>query len=225
MDFKHMPMHGANYTDADIKRLITEYNVQFIKLQFVDINGQVKNLAVPSEHIDRVLNNDIMLDGSSIKGFRNIETSDMFFYPDKNTFQILPWQERDGKNSARLICDIYNADGKYLGTGKAITANFKKSPLQLLSLFTQKQKAPSFNVAAAARGDKLKFALPALKNGRIYRLQISTPDGKNVYTHVFDRAQNLPVRAIAYNEPAGVWKAALTDVASGLTTKVQFTVK
>ena len=106
-----LSLNGANYTDADIKRLIAEYNVQFIKLQFVDINGQVKNLAVPSEHIDRVLNNDIMLDGSSIKGFRNIETSDMFFYPDKNTFQILPWQERDGKNSARLICDIYNADG------------------------------------------------------------------------------------------------------------------
>ena len=111
MDFKHVPLNGINYTDDDIKNLIKEYDVQFIKLQFVDINGQVKNLAVPSEHIDRVLNNDIMLDGSSIKGFRNIETSDMFFYPDKNTFQILPWQERDGKNSARLICDIYNADG------------------------------------------------------------------------------------------------------------------
>ena len=110
MDFKHIPMNGANYTDEDIKRLIKEHDVQFIKLQFVDINGQVKNLAVPSEHIDRILNNDIMLDGSSIKGFRNIETSDMFFYPDKNTFQILPWQERDGKNSARLICDIYNSD-------------------------------------------------------------------------------------------------------------------
>ena len=111
MEFHHQPLNGASYTDADIKRLITEYNVQFIKLQFVDINGQVKNMAVPSEHIDRVLNNEIMLDGSSIKGFRNIETSDMFFYPDKNTFQILPWQEHDGKNSARLICDIYNSDG------------------------------------------------------------------------------------------------------------------
>ena len=111
MEFQHQPLSGAKYSDEDIKRLIKENNIQFIKLQFVDINGQVKNLAVPSEHIDRVLNNDIMLDGSSIKGFRNIETSDMFFYPDKNTFQILPWQEHDGKNSARLICDIYNADG------------------------------------------------------------------------------------------------------------------
>lgn len=111
MEFNHVPMSGETFTDEEIKRLIGEYNVQFIKLQFVDINGQVKNLAIPSEHIDRILNNEIMLDGSSIKGFRNIETSDMFFYPDKNTFQILPWQEKDGRNSARLICDIYNADG------------------------------------------------------------------------------------------------------------------
>ena len=111
MEFNHVPMKGETYTEDDIKRLIGEYNIQFIKLQFVDINGQVKNLAIPSEHIDRILNNEIMLDGSSIKGFRNIETSDMFFHPDKNTFQILPWQEKDGRNSARLICDIYNADG------------------------------------------------------------------------------------------------------------------
>ena len=111
MEFTHMPMSGRTFTDEDIKRLIDEYNVQFIKLQFVDINGQVKNLAIPAEHIDRILNNEIMLDGSSIKGFRNIETSDMFFFPDKNTFQILPWQEKEGRNSARLICDIYNADG------------------------------------------------------------------------------------------------------------------
>lgn len=111
MEFHHMPLSGVTYTDDDIKKMISDYNVQFIKLQFVDINGQAKNLAIPSEHIDRILNNDIMLDGSSIKGFRNIETSDMFFYPDRNTFQILPWQDKDGRTSARLICDIYNADG------------------------------------------------------------------------------------------------------------------
>ena len=111
MEFQHHPMSGVSYTDDDIKRMIKENAIQFIKLQFVDINGQVKNLAVPSEHIDRVLNNEMMLDGSSIKGFRNIETSDMFFYPDKNTFQIMPWQEHEGRNSARLICDIYNSDG------------------------------------------------------------------------------------------------------------------
>ena len=110
-EFKHIPLTGQEFSANDIKSLIMENNVRFIKLQFVDINGQVKNMSVPAEHIDKILSNEIMLDGSSIKGFRNIETSDMYFYPDMNTFQILPWQERDGMRSARLICDIHNADG------------------------------------------------------------------------------------------------------------------
>ena len=76
-DFKHMRLDGKQFTKDEIKSLIKEYNIRFIKLQFVDINGQVKNMSVPSQQIDKVLNNEIMLDGSSIKGFRSIETSDM----------------------------------------------------------------------------------------------------------------------------------------------------
>lgn len=111
MNFKHVPLDGKDITDAQIKKIIQEKNVKFIELQFVDINGQVKSLTIPSDHIDKALENEMMLDGSSIKGFRSIETSDMFFYPDKNTFRVLPWREFDGTNTARLICDIYNADG------------------------------------------------------------------------------------------------------------------
>ena len=110
-EFKHVPLNGKNITDADIKKIIEEKNVKFIELQFVDINGQVKSMTIPSDHVDKALENEMMLDGSSIKGFRSIETSDMYFYPDKNTFQILPWREFDGTNTARLICDIHNADG------------------------------------------------------------------------------------------------------------------
>ncbi len=110
-DFKHVPLDGKDITSEQIKKIIKEKNVKFIELQFVDINGQVKSLTIPSEHIDKALENEMMLDGSSIKGFRNIETSDMFFYPDKNSFAILPWREFDGTNTARLICDIHNSDG------------------------------------------------------------------------------------------------------------------
>lgn len=110
-EFKYTRLDGRQFTRDDIKGFIKEYNIKFIKLQFVDINGQAKNMTVPSEQIDKVLDNEIMLDGSSIKGFRSIETSDMFFHPDINSFQILPWRENNGVNSARLICDIYNADG------------------------------------------------------------------------------------------------------------------
>lgn len=109
--FKHVRLDGKQFTREEIKSLIKEYNIKFIKLQFVDINGQVKNMSVPSEQIDKALNNEIMLDGSSIKGFRSIETSDMFFHPDINSFQILPWRNTNGINAARLICDIYNSDG------------------------------------------------------------------------------------------------------------------
>ncbi len=110
-EFKHVPQSGKDITEDDIKRIIKEKNVKFIELQFVDINGQVKSMTIPSDHVDKALENEMMLDGSSIKGFRSIETSDMYFYPDKNTFQILPWREFDGTNTARLICDIHNADG------------------------------------------------------------------------------------------------------------------
>ncbi len=95
----------------EIKQIIKDQNVKFLRLQFVDINGHAKNMAVPAHQIDKVLNNEIMLDGSSIKGFRSIETSDMYFYPDKKTFCLLPWRAKDGSNVARLICDIYNTDG------------------------------------------------------------------------------------------------------------------
>lgn len=110
-DFCHKTLSGKEITTEDIKKAIKDENIAFIKLQFVDINGQVKNVAIPSCHIDKILDNEIMLDGSSIKGFRSIETSDMFLYPDKNTFVILPWKENSGHKIARLICDIYNPDG------------------------------------------------------------------------------------------------------------------
>mgnify|MGYP000059585143 CR=1 FL=1 len=108
----YIPKQGKELSKEEIKKLIDENHVKFIRLQFVDINGMVKNMAVPAKQIDKILNNELMLDGSSIKGFRSIETSDMYFYPDCSTFAILPWREKEGKwNVARIICDIHNADG------------------------------------------------------------------------------------------------------------------
>ena len=94
-----------------IRKQCDDYNVGFIRLQFCDINGTIKNLSLPISQLEKILNNEIMLDGSSIKGFRDIETSDMYFYPDMDTFKILPWCEREGENVGRIICDIHNADG------------------------------------------------------------------------------------------------------------------
>ncbi len=94
----------------EILKLAKSENVKMVRLQFVDIHGIPKNMSVHADQLEKVLNNEIMLDGSSIAGFRTIETSDMYFYPDRNTFKVLPWAEGDRK-VARIICDIYNPDG------------------------------------------------------------------------------------------------------------------
>ena len=108
----YIPKPGVELSKEEIKKLIVEHKVKFVRLQFVDINGMVKNLAVPAGQIDKILNNELMLDGSSIKGFRSIETSDMCFHPDRSTFAILPWRCKEGEwNVASIICDIYNSDG------------------------------------------------------------------------------------------------------------------
>jgi glutamine synthetase len=97
-------------TREDVIKLAKANDVKFIRLQFCDIHGTVKNISVPIGQIEKVLDNKMMLDGSSIRGFRTIETSDMYFNPDLSTFQILPWRPQEDA-VARIICDIYNPDG------------------------------------------------------------------------------------------------------------------
>lgn len=98
------------YTKQDILRLVEENDVEFIRLQFTDAFGTLKNVAITASHLDEALDNKVMFDGSSIDGFVNIEESDMFLYPDLDTFEIFPWRPQVGK-VARLICDVYNPDG------------------------------------------------------------------------------------------------------------------
>ncbi|MFD1900338.1 type I glutamate--ammonia ligase [Enterococcus termitis] len=98
-------------TVEDIKRITEEENVRFLRLMFTDIMGTIKNVEVPVSQLDKVLNNKMMFDGSSIEGFVRIEESDMYLYPDLSTWMIFPWESDHGK-VARLICDIYNPDGE-----------------------------------------------------------------------------------------------------------------
>lgn len=100
----------AKYNKEDIKRLAKEENVKFVRLQFTDILGTIKNVEIPISQLDKALNNRMMFDGSSIEGFVRIEESDMYLYPDLDTWVVFPWTAGKGK-VARLICDIYNADG------------------------------------------------------------------------------------------------------------------
>lgn len=92
-----------------ILKKAAEENVQFIRLQFTDILGVLKNISITLDQLEKALDGELMFDGSSIEGFVRIEESDMYLKPDPNTFLILPWQSQtsDAK-TARLICDIYN---------------------------------------------------------------------------------------------------------------------
>ena len=100
----------AKFSKEDIFRLAKEENVKFIRLQFTDILGTIKNVEIPISQLEKALDNKMMFDGSSIEGFVRIEESDMYLFPDVDTWVIFPWTAEKGK-VARLICDIYNPDG------------------------------------------------------------------------------------------------------------------
>ena len=99
-----------SYTREDIIRRAREEDVEFIRLQFTDLFGNLKNLAITSSQLEKALNNKCMFDGSSIEGFIRTEESQMYLYPDLNTFEIFPWRPQQGK-VARLFCDVYKPDG------------------------------------------------------------------------------------------------------------------
>lgn len=100
----------SRYTKKDILELVEEEDVEFIRLQFTDLFGTMKNLAITSSHLKKALENEVMFDGSSIEGFVGVDESDMYLYPDYSTFSIFPWRPQHGK-VARLICDVYHPEG------------------------------------------------------------------------------------------------------------------
>lgn len=98
-------------TKEEIKRIVHEQDVRFIRLQFTDILGMMKNVTITASQLNKALDNKCMFDGSSIEGFVRIEESDMYLVPDINTFLIFPWDHEKGK-IARMICDVYTSDGR-----------------------------------------------------------------------------------------------------------------
>ena len=100
----------GKYTKEDIIRMVKEEGIEFIRLQFTDIFGQLKNVAITGSQIEKALNNQVAIDGSSIEGFTRIHESDQYLYPDLDTYTVLRWKPNEGK-VARIICDVYNPDG------------------------------------------------------------------------------------------------------------------
>lgn len=100
----------SKYTKKDILELVEEEDVEFIRLQFTDLFGSMKNLAITSSHLRKALDNKVIFDGSSIDGFVSVDESDMYLYPDYSTLALFPWRPQQGK-VARLICDVYETNG------------------------------------------------------------------------------------------------------------------
>lgn len=110
----------SKYTKQDIINLVTENDVEFVRLQFTDMFGTLKNVAITASQLEKALDNKCMFDGSSIDGFVRIEESDMYLYPDLDSFEIFPWRPQQGK-VARMICDIYRPDGTpFLGDARYV---------------------------------------------------------------------------------------------------------
>lgn len=111
-----------SHSKEDILRIAKEQNVRFIRLQFTDLLGTIKNVEIPVSQLPKALDNKMMFDGSSIEGYVRIEESDMYLYPDLNTWVIFPWVAED--RVARLICDVYMPDGTpFSGDPRGILKN------------------------------------------------------------------------------------------------------
>lgn len=100
----------THYTREDIIRMVEEEDVEFIRLQFVDTFGNLKNMAVTSRQIDEVLDNRCTFDGAAIKGFNTTDVDELVLVPDLDSFAIFPWRPQRGR-VARFICDVQHPDG------------------------------------------------------------------------------------------------------------------
>lgn len=125
----------GKYTKKDIFRMVQEEDVEFIRLQFTDIFGVLKNVAITASQLERALDNKCMFDGSSVEGFVRIEESDMYLYPDYDTFVIFPWRPQQGK-VARLICDVYTTEQEpFMGDSRHILKKVIKEAEQMGYIF------------------------------------------------------------------------------------------
>ncbi|MDA8351819.1 MAG: type I glutamate--ammonia ligase [Firmicutes bacterium] len=99
------------FTKDDILKSVEENNVEYIRLQFTDLLGTIKNVELPKSQLTKALDNKMMFDGSSIEGFVRIEESDMYLHPDPDSWIIYPWGGTEDSRVAGLICDVYSTEG------------------------------------------------------------------------------------------------------------------
>jgi len=145
-------MISVMYTQEQVQKIVAEKNVEFLRLQFTDISGIVKNVAIPATQMGKALKSGISFDGSSIEGFARIQESDMVLQPDISTFNILPWRTKDGSNEARMICDVHLPNGR----------PFEGDPRNVLRRQLEKAQEMGYKMNV---GPELEFFLFEKQNG------------------------------------------------------------
>lgn len=172
----------GKYTKEDIIRMVEAEDINFIRLQFTDIVGTLKSVSITRSQLKKALNNQCMFDGSSIEGFVRIEESDMYLYPDPDSFVIFPWTSGRGR-VARLICDVYTAAGepfggdpryvlkKILAKAKAMGYYFDVGPECEFFLFAKDEKGRPTTITNDEGG---YFDLGPVDLGEDARLEICT---------------------------------------------------
>jgi glutamine synthetase len=140
------------YSDEQVLKAVQEKNVETIRLQFTDVQGIVKNIAIPSNRLGKALQSGIAFDGSSIEGFARIQESDMILRPDVSTFATLLWRSQDGANEARFICDVHHPNGK----------PFEGDPRFVLKRQLERAKEMGYTMNV---GPELEFFLFEKQNG------------------------------------------------------------
>ena len=111
------------YTRYDVEEFVREHDVKFVRLEFCDILGNQKNISVVPQQLPKAFEYGISFDASAVKGFMNVENSDLLLKPDPATMCVLPWRSHDG-TVIRMFCDIYKPDGTpFTASGRYILKN------------------------------------------------------------------------------------------------------
>ncbi|AGB39087.1 type I glutamate--ammonia ligase [Natronococcus occultus] len=135
-------------TEQEVLDEIETEGVDFLRLQFTDILGTVKNVSVPARQAEKAFTEGIYFDGSSIEGFVRIQESDMRLKPDPETFAVLPWRDKDDSAAARMICDVIDTS-----TGEP----FEGDPRYILKQALDRAKEMGYTVNAAPEPEFFLF--------------------------------------------------------------------
>ena len=126
------------YSKKDVLSYVREKNVRFVRLSFCDIFGQLKNVSISASELERAFDEGIRFDASAIRGFLNVEDSDLLLFPDPDTLAVLPWRPTEHGRVIRLFCSIkhpdmspFEGDARYLL--KNLESDLVKDGLQMLA--------------------------------------------------------------------------------------------